>query len=520
MAITMRRESGRLHPVARSVAALCFGLSAAWPALADAWRVETNAQANAVASNNVGMANSENAQSDVVLTVTPQMQVTGLGAGYRLEGDLGFDGITYLARTRADHIYPRARLGLNAQLVDRLFYVDTALDADTAAQNPFGVLSEGTTGLNRATITRERISPYIRRELGSNALLLLRSDNSWTQTANVRGTAGGTRRSEVHSHVLRYEMLPRPLGLQFQVTRLDSRTNDPIAANDGEATFDTARLSLLYAPITDLYVGVTGGRDRGAFGNTDTSGTLSGVLLRWLPTPRTDLYASAEKRFFGTGWNGRFTHRSPFMVVSGTVDRDASTYASELASISADSSVASLLDAGLTSRISDPQERQQAVNDAIRQRGLPRALSGAVNMTSLFARLIQRADVSVALLGTRHTMVTRVFQQTTTDLLDPNDTVTDVTSANARQRGLSFTLSRRLTPDTTADASYTYTRVAGFGITEGLRTVNKSLRLGVSHNLSPRSTVAGGVRYRQFDSTRGVLSAQETAVFVGALHRF
>ena len=519
MVITMRRDKGRLNLVARSVAALCAGLTLAVPVWADAWRVETNAQATAVASNNVGLTSSQAAESDVVLTVTPQVQVTGLGAGYRLEGDVGFDGITYLARTRSDHLYPRARLGLNAQVVERLLYVETALDADTTAQNAFGVLSEGASDLNRSTVTRERVSPYLRRELSPNSVLLIRSDNSWTQTSNAQGAGGSTSRSDVHAHVLRYELMPRPLGLQVQLARLDSQSDILAGSNGGQVTFDTARVSLLYAPVSDFYVGVTGGRDRGAYGSTDTSGTLSGVILRWLPTPRTDLYASAEKRFFGTGWNGRFTHRSPFLVISSSLSRDASTYAAELASLSPDSSVASLLDAGLTSRVTDPLERQQAVNDAIRQRGLPRALNGAVTMSSRFAQLVQAVDASMALLGTRHTVVLRGFQRTTQDLLGPTDAVTTLTSANSRQRGLSLTASRRLTPDTTADIGYTYSRVVGFGPTAGQRTVNKTVRLGVSHNLSPRTTIAVGLRHRQIDSTI-VTTAQESAVFVGALHRF
>lgn len=520
MATTMRPDKGRLNPVARSIAALCLSAVAGQPAMADTLRVETNARATAVASNNVAMSNSGSAESDVVLTVSPRIQLTGLGGGYRLEGDIGFDGVSYLARTRGDHLYPNARLGLNAEVVNQLLYVDTAVDANATARTPFGVLDDGVTTQNRSTVTRERISPYLRREIGANALLLVRSDNSWTQTSNAFGASGNTLRSDVHAHTASYSLLPRPLGLHVQLSRLDSQTNNTLVANNGQVTFDAARLSLLWAPASDYYLGLTGGRDRGAYGNTDTSGTLSGVIVRWLPTPRTDLYASAEKRFFGTGWDGRFTHRSPFMVVSAAVNRDASTYAADVASISAESSVAALLDASLTTRITDPQARQQAVNDTIRQLGLPRSLSGAVNVTSLFARLNQRADVSVALLGTRHAVMLRVFQQTTQDLLGPGDVVTDITSANARQRGASVTVSRRLSPDTTADVGGTYARAVGFGVTEGIRTVNKSMRLGLSHNLSPRTTVNGGVRYRQLESTRGATSAQETAVFVGASHRF
>jgi uncharacterized protein (PEP-CTERM system associated) len=512
----MRPEPGLLKPVARALA-LWLGVLTAAPVWAGAWQVQASTQADVVASNNVALANNQSAESDLVLTVTPQLRLVGLGAGYRIEGDVGFDLVSYLSRTRADHLYPRARLGINTQLVERLFYLDAAVDADTTAQNAFGVLNEGSNDLNRSVVTRERLSPYIRRELSPTSLLLLRSDNSWTQTADSAGT-GVTVRAYVQSDVLRYEALPKPLGLQLQVARLQSRS-DSAAAPDGvyRATFDTARLSLLYAPIPEFYVGLTGGRDQGAYGNTDVSGTLSGSLFRWQPSPRTDLYAAVEKRFFGTGWNGRFTHRSPFVVVSSSVSRDASTYAAELASLSPDSSVASLLDASLSTRITDPVERQAAVDAALRQRSLPRVQNGALNVGSANAQLVQTADVSLALLGIRHTVLLRGFQQTTTDLVGPTDVV--VNSGNARQRGASLTLSRRLAPQTTVDLGLNYSRVIGFGATAGNRTVNKTARLGVSHDLSPRTSVATGVRRRLVDSNV-VTTAQETAVYAGILHRF
>jgi uncharacterized protein (PEP-CTERM system associated) len=409
---------------------------------------------------------------------------------------------------------------MNAQVVERWLYLDTAVDADTTAANAFGVLSEGSNDLNRSVITRERLSPFLRRELSPTSLLLIRSDNSWTQTANSGGT-GGTSQAYVQSDVLRYEALPQPLGLQFQLARLKSRSDDATAA-DGvfHATFDTARLSLLYAPVPEFYVGVTGGHDSGAYGNTDVSGTLAGGLFRWQPSVRTDLYASAEKRFFGTGWNGRFTQRSPFVVVSSSLSRDASTYAAELASLSPDSSVASLLDASLSTRITDPVERQAAVDAALRQRALPQVQNGAVSIGSTRAQLVQTADLSLAFLGVRHTVLLRGFQQTTNDLRGPSDPVPSATtSSNARQRGASLTLTRRLDPHTSADFGLNYSRVIGFGPTEGNRTVNKTVRLGLSHELSARTSVVGGVRHRQLDSNV-VTTAQETAVYVGALHRF
>lgn len=515
----MQLEQRRLSVVAKGAALLCLGLSAWHPAIADTWLVQNNASVNLVGSNNVGLQSDANKQSDVVLTVTPQLQATGIGANYRFVGDLGFDGITYLGRTQSDHVYPRLRLGLNSQLIERLFYLDAAVDADTTAQSAFGALGDNATSTqNRSTFTRERISPYLRRELSSRSVLLARSDNNWTQTSNASVT-GQSRNARVRTDVVRYELLPAPFGVQAQWADADTHSSDTTLGSIGDATFSAERLSLLWGPSPEFYVGLTGGRDHAKYGTTDIDHTLSGALLRWQPTPRTDLNVSVEKRFFGTGWSGRFTHRSPFAALSSSFSRDAATYASELSSISVDSSVASLLDASLSTRITDPIERQQAVNDALRQRSLPSTQLGAATVTSLRPRLVQTADVAATFLGTRHTVVVRLFQSTTTDLLSPGDIVDATTSAAARQRGGSLTVSRRLTPETTADLSVIHTRTAGFDATDGRRTTNKVYRLGLSHNLSARTTVAAGVRRRLIESTI-VTPAQESAVYVGALHRF
>lgn len=508
----------QLSRVACGVALLCLGL-ACGTANADSWSVRNNASAQVVATNNVGLRGEADRQSDLVLTVTPQLQATGIGSNYRFQGDVGFDGVTYLGRTEGDHLYPRVRLGLNTELIDRLFYFDVAADADTAAQSAFGALGEGTANtVNRSTFTRERVSPYVRRELSSRSVFLARSDNTWTQAADAAGT-GQSRNARVRTDIVRYELLPQPFGLQAQWGDADTQSNDDTQGSVGNATFSAERVSLLWGPSQEFYVGITGGRDHAKFGTTDTDNTLRGALFRWQPTPRTDLGGSVEKRFFGTGWSGRFTHRSPFFALSASTSRDAATYASQLSDISLDSSVASLLDASLSTRITDPIERQQAVIDALRQRGLPSTQLGAVTLTTLRPRLVQQSDVSVNFLGTRHTVTLRVFQSTTTDLLSPGDVVDATTSANARQRGGSVTVSRRLNPETSLDLSILHTRVQGFDITEGRRTVNKSYRLGASHNLSARTTLAAGIRRRLIDSTV-VTSAQETAIYVGALHRF
>ena len=66
---------------------------------------------------------------------------------------------------------------------------------------------------------------------------------------------------------------------------------------------------------------------------------------------------------------------------------------------------------------------------------------------------------------------------------------------------------------------------AGFRRTEsetrfGLRTDYTYVRWTVSHTVSPRTSVFGGVRWQESDSTQQLSDYTEAAVFVGFNHSF
>ena len=496
-------------------------MPAAASAPARGWRVAPAVKAVVNATNNVGLQSSDRAYG-IVTTVTPQLQLLGTGPDYRLNGNVAADLVTYLGRIGTDRIFPRGQITLNTRLVDRLFFVDAELGADTTSSTPFDLIGDGTTvytGSN--TVTRQRLSPYIDRELSPTSRLLARSDNTWSQ-GNGTGTAaaqGADADAHVRTDTVRFDERPLPAGMRAEYNRQATRYRD----GGSGLVLATGRLSLLYAPDPVLTLGLTGGTDSANYGTNQVSETLRGVALRWAPSERTVFDSLVEKRFFGTGWNAALTHRSPFMALSVAATRQASTFASRLGTLQAGGDVASMIDAMLQTRILDEATRQAAVQDLIAKRGLSSSLGGPVDLYSRTVQIQQGLNVTLALVGVRHTVTMRIYQTKLEDYRGATEDANSVLglASDSIQRGMTISLGRRLDPDTTATITLTRARAEGIGANASLGTRSGTiLRLGLSHALSPRTTVTGALRHQNGSTSLVGNDASETGLSAGVLHRF
>ena len=512
MVITTPREPNR--PWALTALALWAVLALHGAAQAQSWRIAPAVKATATTTSNVGLQAS--GTMDTVVTITPQVQLLGTGPDYRLTGTLAADSVVYLGRSRTDRIFPRGQIVLNGRVVDRLLFVDAELGADTTSSLPFDLLTDGATTYNVSTTTRQRFSPYIDRELSPSSRITARTDHVLTQGRGT-STVANDADAYVQTHTARYDLRPEPTGLRGEWNYQNTRYSDSTA---GGLTLQTARLSALYAPDPVLILGLTGGRDAASYTTNNVSETLRGVSVRWAPSERTVLEGLLEKRFFGNGWTVNFSHRSPFMALSVGTVRQATTYAARLGVLQAGGDVATLVDSILQTRIQDPGLRQIAVQDLIAKRGLPNTLTGPVDLFSRTVQLQQGTNVTLALLGVRHTVTLRVFQTRTEDLRGPTEDSVIGLASDATQRGATLGFTRRLTPETSADLTFTHTKTEGLGPNLGLRASNSLVRLGATHSLSPRTTLSGAVRHQTGSSTLIGVDATESAVSVGMLHRF
>ncbi len=490
----------------------------ALPVHAEAWRINTGVSTQAVLSSNPSLAASGSEEPDLRLRFTPYADLDAQGGRYRLRGRLAGDGYLYLAGTGENQFFPNSSLDLNVEAVDQWVYLDANFAAETSSAN----LSEATFQdgpANRRRTYRQRISPYLDHQLTPDTSIFARSDLAWVQAQDSADTSVYDR-FRVESDTVRFDTKPKPFGLRLEGSHAKS-SGDGFGSEN--TTFDLARASLLWAPTSSLFVGVTGGRDQGAYAGVNVKNTLRGGLLHWAPTERTMLDVLGERRFFGNGWSARFTHRSPYLVVSASTSRQATTYAMQLAGLSGGAaSLESLLNAAYMTRYSDASQRLTRVQNELASWGLPSTLAQpSVVDAAGSAQILQNAELSALFLGVRHRVLARIYRQTTTNALGQVSLPVGQLPQDTKQIGWSAELTRTLSPQTNGNLEVSWSRTSS--VESGLagERTNAGIRLGLSHRLSPKTTGTIGVRQQFSSSTiENSSDVHESAIYAGANHRF
>ncbi|MBW8828554.1 MAG: TIGR03016 family PEP-CTERM system-associated outer membrane protein [Burkholderiales bacterium] len=467
------------------------------------------------ATDNGALAAAGEERHDVIVSVTPKLAYIRRGAGLDLKLDAAVTFLDYANGTQRGGVLPELGASLKSTVVERLLYIDAAARVRQSEVDPFGSRADSVTGANRRTEGSYSISPYIDREIWRDTSLLARHDASLT----TNGAGDGTRLVSNHS-LVRVERKPVPLGGAIEWTRLD---NESKGVTQSRFKLDTVRVRGNIEFGQQLVLGAVAGRDHSRFLLSDQNDSLYGVNAKWSPGPRTDLSASVEHRFFGSGGELTFRHRMPFFAVSLEARRQPVMSQTSLGGLGQGSDLRTLLDGILTTRYPDPTARAGLVNTLVSNLGLDTRTINPVDVVAEYPQLLTSGSASVAFLGSRNTASLTLFGQTQRQLSRDGDPLAAAVAATAdsRQVGGSFQFSRRLTPQMSADAAVRWSKISGIAVREGDVSEDKSLRLSLLQNLSPRTSMSAGFQQNRFTTTvSGQHPYRANLVFVGMGHRF
>ena len=228
------------------------------------------------------------------------------------------------------------------------------------------------------------------------------------------------------------------------------------------------------------------------------------------------MVAGVNDRYFGTGHNVSFEHRAARTVVRLSDVRSVST--SPNANVNATlGTLYDLLDALLSPLEPDPVKRAQLVQAELQSRGLPGDLLVSQSFLVSQATLQRNQQLSVLMTGRRGAFTVSYVRGQSNRLLN-NLTLGDdfdVTS-QVKTQSLGFLYAHRLTPVTSANASYTLQRSEGDLNTQ--RSSQYTLTLGLSTQVGPRTS--GSLQLRRIHSNTGLNPYSENALVGNILHRF
>jgi uncharacterized protein (PEP-CTERM system associated) len=514
------RRAGRAPgPLSRAASGLIrafttVGLAVvAGAATAQVWHSEVRIGGQVTITDNANFESGTAKESDVIINVFPAIRFTRDGGRLRIDGAAALNLVGYVQGTQTSRMLPQANILAELEAVERFFFVEGEIVVNQDLLNPFLPRSDSASTFNKYTYGQVRLAPYIKGNLGPSMRYIVRSDNSYSFSTQTNAPLNN---AYLGKHFAEITRTPEPIGWSARVQRDLTRYADQVQP---DATLDLALARLLWEASPQLILGLRGGYENTNYTLSETSGPIYGADVEWSPSPVTRLSGYWESRFFGPSYRLDASHRGPQYSASIGFSRLLQTYPELLFRLPATGNLSGLLDAILVSRFPDPVERSKQVQDLIARQGLPDSLPGAVNIYSQSPNIVTAGDVNFALIGVRNTLAFGLFYTKTQELPDARLPPTFFGFNNNVQKGVSITLSHRLTQLINLNAITRWTETEGLDQSSGDYTNQALVHLQATYQLAPRTNAFAATRY-QIVASNVRVDATEAALLFGLTHRF
>ena len=479
------------------------------------WLIDPSITGQLYWTDNVNL--ETNRRSDFVTEIAPRLVVGEKSPNTTLTGTITVPILLY-ANTGSENnrILPEASLVGTLRLYPRLLYVDASVQVSQQFVSPFAPRPTSLINAtnNRYTAQSYTVAPYLKGDAPSNLHYELRDNNIWTNT-NAISTGERAYTNEVTGKLMQD---PRPLGLDANYDRAETTFND----QRNTTRTEIGRVGGLWQPDPAWRLSLNAGYEDNQFLVNHFSGITYGAGFQWHPSPRTNLNADAEHRFFGTAYHLLLSERLPLSVWTLRAARDITTFPQQIASLPAQGDVNTLLNSLFASRLTDPVARQAFVDQLISERGLPTTLSQPLDLFTEQATLEQSIEGSVNLIGARNTVLITAYQRRTEPVPGTASAEIDILSRaqiDNTQTGANVVWSHQITPLYTLTMNAEWFKVVA-NDSSGFNSKQATLTTTLSAALSRLTRVFGGIRYQRFTTGSQSAYIDETAVFVGIDHSF
>ena len=488
------------------------------------WTVTPSVGVEVTFTDNATLSPPAEAESDVFFDVYPGIVITG--GTPRLDLDIAYTGqASYSAKgTLSSEYFNNLEAYTRITGIENFFYVEASAVVSTQyisalAPRPLNPEAEPA---NRAEGRSAQVSPYIQGFLpGAEIAYTVRY--SYATTVLKEQVDDGTPLPTSNTNQW-IGHLAGPLGRTFAwgldyFSSAVSWDNQPV---DQEYQRDLGTVYYQIDPF--VTVSASAGREWNNFDLVGQWYTDYGGGVRWRPFARTQVAGTVMKRFFGTGYDFVFNHRTHGTAWSLVANKNIATY-SDVAFAAPGGSTRALLDAALTAQIGDPIERRAAVNRLIAQAGVSPLQANQSSFFTEAVMLEKQAVGSFALIGARNTLTFSAYAREwrpigQLSVVDPDDEFAAADRQTEVGAGIAF--NHRLTPRTSLSAVLSSSIVRSFtGAVQLEKATQNTALLTLSTQLGPKTTGFIGLRYQRFDTKPSDdPPATEHAILVGASYVF
>lgn len=454
---------------------------------------------------------SDARRAEAVTTLTSGIRYVRRSGQFQGSLDYGLSGVIYARDGAASNIQHRLAAAGRGEIVPR--HLDVNLEASISRQaiSALGspVVDGGATTRNQSEVQTLSLQPVLRGVFGGVVATQLSANASITRVPDTASTSRSRGASLVLSPAAAGRLLAWNLSASRQVSDYDGGRS---------TTYDQAVAALTARPDADLRVTVRAGVEGSDLGSAErqTDETF-GASLEWTPSARTRVLVEGDKRQFGDAHNIAVEHRLHRSVLRYAQSRSLSD--GRAAGVNGGTVTAYDLYFELfASQEPDPVARDLLVREFLQRNGIdPRApLGGGGGFLTNAASIQSRQELSLALNGIRGSIVVSGFRSRTERADALSGATDDLASGPVRQRGISVSVSHRLTPTSSlsASASTHRSRSEGTGQATGVDNVSMSW----STQFGKAGYLSITVRHAEYDEVGNAYS--ENALSAALSRRF
>lgn len=504
------REESRsgVRPAGESVIFAMVLVAVTGAARAETWRITPSVALTETYSDNITLVADDLRQRGWITDLSPGLRVDANGARVRGFLEYRLHEMRYTGASELDSSQNFLASRFTVEAFKDYLFVDARADTTQESRSPFGsVTAPGspTASANRVETTTLQVSPYLKGPIGTLANYQLRLSEGEIRTDDA--TLPDTRTRE---WIGRIASPPSSAALNWVVEGSTvSARNDVIGQLD-DARF---RAKLFFSLRSDLRFWLGDGYDRTDFaGPPERRNDTPGAGFAWIPSPRTQVAALYERRFFGDGYSASASHRARRTVFRLSTRKDAAILPG-LSGAGGRASLADLLAELLTTTVADPNARDEQARSQVSTLGLPTSTPLSGSLLTARPVVYRFQEASAAFQGTTHTVTFSVSDREEREIgSDVSGGTAPIGSNDLSRRGYAANWAARVTPNTTASVSYT--RLLTDGVAAGSPNTRQSdTAIRLVTRLGQRTSATFGLRRAKFDTTAATGSYRETAAF-------
>lgn len=376
------------------------------------WRITPRTDFTGTYSDNNNLS-STNEESAFIAGIRPGISADLNAARVRLFADYGLELLSTAGGDDGDGGGDDDRR-LNQQLnangtvewLQDFFFTDASASIFQQNVSIFGPIARDNvndTG-NRSDIGTFRLSPYLKRSLGS--LLNYEARYTYAVFESDQDIVGNGDLQRIDLIVDSGRAFQTQFGVEYFT---ETQTID---GNRDDFTRESVAGNVRYPLTSRLNLLATVGHEDNDFLTVreDPTGGFYSVGAAWAPTPRTQMEARVGERFFGSTAFLDLNHRTRRTIWNLSYTEDIAT-TQQTFFFPAVPSTAAFLDGLFAPTIPDPVARAQAVRDFIAQNGLPASFVTGQNFFTSDVFLEERLQLLMTINLPKNTVTLSVFDQ-------------------------------------------------------------------------------------------------------------